>query len=433
MKEVTRVHLAKTPYSIEVDAKKVLERYLKDIERVMNAEPEAMREIEARMVELLAERGVKADGVVTDADVQALRQQMGEPTAFSDSEEEPELLESEDEPASERSTKRLMRDPDNAIFGGVCAGIAAYLGINPLWIRLLAIISPFLTVGTAILVYIVLWISMPPARTAAEKLQMRGELVTLEALKRLSISESAASQSKNIAGKIGRAILGVTFLVVAFGLTIGLIVGGTAGVGIVSSLDGFSAQNWAWGMWASLAIGGLSAIGLAILLAQSSFIWKIKKLAGMAMIVMLTILAFSISSVAIFGMQTAKHFQRDEKRLTRVVPVELPDNLDGVKYVEPSGPLLVDIDRRGDKIGAEVQYIAAKGVNPPKVTVSRDGDTLRFKVDESYFQEDCSSFFLTGWRDCSFRSASIRFSGPIEVKSSDEGSSVDRSEIPDQD
>jgi len=43
VKEITRIHLAKTPFSVEVDAKKVLERYLKDIEKVMKAELEAMR------------------------------------------------------------------------------------------------------------------------------------------------------------------------------------------------------------------------------------------------------------------------------------------------------------------------------------------------------------------------------------------------------
>ena len=52
MKEITRIHLAKTPFSVEVDAKKSLEKYLNLIQKNMHAEPEAMREIEARMVEL---------------------------------------------------------------------------------------------------------------------------------------------------------------------------------------------------------------------------------------------------------------------------------------------------------------------------------------------------------------------------------------------
>jgi len=71
MKEITRIHLAKTPFSVEVDAKKSLEQYLDSIQKNMHAEPEAMREIEARMVELLAERGVSKDGVISYDDVVA--------------------------------------------------------------------------------------------------------------------------------------------------------------------------------------------------------------------------------------------------------------------------------------------------------------------------------------------------------------------------
>ena len=84
MKEVTRMHLAKTPYSVEVDAKKALEGYLAAIEKTMRAEPEVMREIETRMVELLAERGVAKDGVISLDDVNALKTQMGDPKEFSE-------------------------------------------------------------------------------------------------------------------------------------------------------------------------------------------------------------------------------------------------------------------------------------------------------------------------------------------------------------
>ncbi len=95
MKEITRVHLAKTPYDIEVDAKKALEKYLAEIERMMGSE-EAMREIEARMVELLGERGVAAGGVISASDVADLRQKMGEPKEFSDGEGQAEADSSDD-------------------------------------------------------------------------------------------------------------------------------------------------------------------------------------------------------------------------------------------------------------------------------------------------------------------------------------------------
>ena len=195
MKEITRIHLAKTPFSVEVDAKKSLEQYLDSIQKNMHAEPEAMREIEARMVELLAERGVSKDGVISHDDVLAVQKQMGEPQDFADG-EAPETVDTAETNAN-KPTKRLMRDPDNAILGGVCAGIAAYWGINPLWVRLLFIFSPFITFGTSLLIYIVLWISMPEAQTAAEKLQMRGEEVTLDSLKNFSFTDNKKTQVKN--------------------------------------------------------------------------------------------------------------------------------------------------------------------------------------------------------------------------------------------
>ncbi|MCB0765465.1 MAG: PspC domain-containing protein, partial [Flavobacteriales bacterium] len=67
--------------------------------------------------------------------------------------------------------------------GGVLSGIGAYFGVDPLILRLVYIVLLFLGVGW--LIYIILWIVVPPAETAAEKLEMRGEPVTVENLKRV--------------------------------------------------------------------------------------------------------------------------------------------------------------------------------------------------------------------------------------------------------
>lgn len=71
MKEITRIHLAKTPYDIELDAKEVLQKYLSEIKQMMGSE-DTMYEIEARMVELLGERGVQSNGIITMSDVEDL-------------------------------------------------------------------------------------------------------------------------------------------------------------------------------------------------------------------------------------------------------------------------------------------------------------------------------------------------------------------------
>src|SRR5690606_11104199 len=70
--------------------------------------------------------------------------------------------------------KRLFRSTEDKILGGVSGGIAAYFGIDPLWIRLVWV-ALFFGFGSGFLIYIILWIVMPEAKTTAQKLQMRGE------------------------------------------------------------------------------------------------------------------------------------------------------------------------------------------------------------------------------------------------------------------
>lgn len=83
MNEITRIHLAKVPYDIEVGAKKDLEGYLKVLELYASDE-ELLNDIEIRITELLAERGVSEGGVITKKDVAAVRKKLGEPEDFAD-------------------------------------------------------------------------------------------------------------------------------------------------------------------------------------------------------------------------------------------------------------------------------------------------------------------------------------------------------------
>jgi phage shock protein PspC (stress-responsive transcriptional regulator) len=79
----------------------------------------------------------------------------------------------------EKVIRRFFRNPDDRILGGVCGGLAAYLGWDPTPIRLLLFLLMFLY-GVTIPIYCILWLIVPMARTATEKLQMRGESITVE-------------------------------------------------------------------------------------------------------------------------------------------------------------------------------------------------------------------------------------------------------------
>ena len=83
MKEITRVHIAKQPYDIEVEAKKELEKYMKKLELYAGDE-EILADIEIRITELLAEAGVEKGGVITSAEVASVRERLGEPEEFAE-------------------------------------------------------------------------------------------------------------------------------------------------------------------------------------------------------------------------------------------------------------------------------------------------------------------------------------------------------------
>jgi phage shock protein PspC (stress-responsive transcriptional regulator) len=202
MNEITRIHIAKVAYDIEVTAKKQLEKYIKSLESYTQ-DAEVLADIEIRITELLAERNVLSNGVIGSDDIEAIRKQLGEPYEFA--EDDGDIAVGAINDNSE--AHRLYRNVDTALFGGVLGGIATYYKINPLWVRLAFIILVFISFGTALLLYAVLWVIIPPARTAAQKLQLAGKPVTLESIRELNII-SETNQPAVIAPVV-RRVLGV--------------------------------------------------------------------------------------------------------------------------------------------------------------------------------------------------------------------------------
>ena len=407
MKEITRIHLAKTPYDIELDAKEVLQKYLSEIKQMMGSE-DTMYEIEARMVELLGERGVQSNGIITMSDVEDLRSKMGLPKEFSDSES------TEDSQAnlipSDSPVKRLMRDTDNAIFGGVCAGIAAYWGINPLWVRLLFIISPFITFGTALLVYIIIWISLPEAKTAAEKLQMRGEPVTLDSLKKAANNSESKYRTKETLVKILRGLFFTTL-----GLLAVLVVGSITGIMAMPFINEFThAQPWAWGLLISLIIAGIMAVEMFGVLTFSVARMKFTKTVLITLVITSVIGVLSIAGMVITGSKLSNEVVQDRQRLTKVIHAKLPNNVEGVKYVELEGNHMTSEIIPSSNLRVEAEYINYKGSEKPKIEVIRDGDTLEIELLNRNKPCKNSTLFY-----CVDSPVHIKIYGPVNFKNED--------------
>ena len=412
MKEITRIHLAKTPYDIELDAKEVLQKYLSEIKQMMGSD-DTMYEIEARMVELLGERGVQSNGIITMSDVEDLRSKMGLPKEFSDSES------TEDSQAdltpSNSPAKRLMRDTDNAIFGGVCAGIAAYWGINPLWVRLLFIISPFITFGTALLVYIIIWISLPEAKTAAEKLQMRGEPVTLDSLKKAANNSESKYRAKETLAKILRICLALGLFFTTLGLLAVLVVGSITGIMAMPFINEFThAQPWAWGLLISLIIAGIMAVEMFGVLTFSVARMKITKAVLITLVITSVIGVLSIAGMVITGSKLSNEVVQDRQRLTKVIHAKLPNNVEGVKYVELEGNHMTSEIIPSSNLRVEAEYINYKGSEKPKIEVVRDGDTLEIELLNRNKPCKNSTLFY-----CVDSPVHIKIYGPVNFKNED--------------
>lgn len=88
------------------------------------------------------------------------------------------VLPASDDLEEETSVKKMFRDPERKVIGGVASGVAAFFGADLAIIRLMFVIFTFLG-GIGLITYIILWIALPEAKTITEKMQMQGEPVTL--------------------------------------------------------------------------------------------------------------------------------------------------------------------------------------------------------------------------------------------------------------
>lgn len=173
MKKTVKINIGGVIFHLDDDAYQILQNYLTSInQRFASTEEgkEIISDIEHRIAEILQSKLSDQKQVITKEDIDELIEIMGRPEDFENANEE----EKSDYKYYERTSKRLYRDPDNRVLGGVCSGIGSYLNIDPLIIRILFIIL-MLAYGVIGIIYIVLWALLPAAKTTAQKLDMRGE------------------------------------------------------------------------------------------------------------------------------------------------------------------------------------------------------------------------------------------------------------------
>ncbi|MDH6534394.1 PspC domain-containing protein [Parabacteroides sp. 52] len=350
MKKTLTVNLGGTVFHIDEDAYQLLDKYLSNLRihfRKEEGSDEIMNDFEIRISELLHERIKLGYEVISLEQVEEVIKRMGKPEEiFGDSFQEEEKEEYQEKTETVYTKRRLFRNPDDRILGGVAGGLAAYLGWDPTAIRL-GLILLMIFWGVIIPVYFVLWLIIPMAHTATEKLQMRGEKVTVENIGK-TVTDGFERVSNNVNDyissgkprstlqKLGDAfvsifgvlvkVVGILFavvllppvllilfvlLVVLFAVVVGLLGGGIGllggGMGILEEL---SPWGGGWGLVPHFSEGaligstigtilviGIPVVSLLYLIGGQLFKWKPMPSQGKWILLVIWVIALAATIV----------------------------------------------------------------------------------------------------------------------------------------
>lgn len=205
MNKTISINLGGYFFNIEEDAFEMLKIYLDRIKANFVNDPgasEIMADIEVRIAELFQSRLDEKRNVIIAKDVEEIKVIMGQPEDYNigDDNQSNQSNKSTQEENTEHvrnRNRRVFRDKDDAIMGGVCSGLSHYFGWDPVILRVALALFFFLSAGTALIAYIIFWAVVPAADTTAEKLQMRGEPVNVENISRF-VKEEAKNASDNV-------------------------------------------------------------------------------------------------------------------------------------------------------------------------------------------------------------------------------------------
>ena len=124
--------------------------------------------------------------------------------------------------------RRLFRDTDSGKVAGVGAGLAAYFNVDVTLVRVL-LLAGLLAGGFALLVYVILWIALPEAKTVSDKLRMRGDAVTLEgydsSLRNNAFADGTAATNRPVGAFVEDAARGLRPLMDFVGSAIRIVAG----------------------------------------------------------------------------------------------------------------------------------------------------------------------------------------------------------------
>ncbi len=255
MNKTVNINLGGMFFHIDEDAYQKLSRYFDAIKRSLsnsNGQDEIIKDIEMRIAELISEKHTNDKQVINLRELDEVIAVMGQPEDYRIDNDGDEPVAKSYNASSNRSTRKLYRDRDTGVIGGVASGLGHYFGIDKAWIRLLFLVIVSAG-GAGFFIYLILWIAMPEAITTSDKLEMKGEPVTIsniekkvreefdtvsEKLKNVDYDkmgnqvktgvESVASNIGEISVSIFKVfakILGVIIIICSLPVLVGLLIG----------------------------------------------------------------------------------------------------------------------------------------------------------------------------------------------------------------
>jgi phage shock protein PspC (stress-responsive transcriptional regulator) len=191
MNKILNINLGGYALTIDDDAYEYLQAYLESIRRRFSeseGRDEIVADIETRLGEILTEM-LGSRTIIMLPDVEAAVTVMGKPEDFGgetvETEQPKQQAKSSKRGSGLKPGKRLFRDEEDAVVAGICSGLSAYFGItDPVWMRLFFVVLAFVSFGFWVPAYVLLWILVPPAKSAADRLAMRGEPVNVDNIAR---------------------------------------------------------------------------------------------------------------------------------------------------------------------------------------------------------------------------------------------------------
>jgi phage shock protein PspC (stress-responsive transcriptional regulator) len=199
MNKTVNINLGGMFFHIDEDAYQKLTRYFDAIKRSLSnsgGQDEIIKDIEMRIAELISEKHKHDKQVINMAELDEIIAVMGQPEDYR-------IEDDSENPAPTypgKRSKKLYRDTEKGILGGVCSGLGHYFGIDKVWLRIIFVLFIVFGFGTGIVAYLVLWIVTPAALTTADKLEMTGEPVTIS-----NIERKVREEYENVSERIKNA------------------------------------------------------------------------------------------------------------------------------------------------------------------------------------------------------------------------------------